>query len=113
MTKNKLLDLIEESLLTVTVAFADDSKLGVHCLQMITLPDDDKNNLDIENLYKSIKSNSPSQTDLANNIVKSLQFLRESCLKSDKIKKEIENQIKLMIEQIAITDYCRQEKIDK
>ena len=41
MTTNKqqYLELLEESLMTVLVAFADDSKLGITCLQMMTLPD--------------------------------------------------------------------------
>ena len=97
--------------MTVLVAFADDSKLGITCLQMMTLPDTEKDTIAIDKLYKSIERNTESQQELGHKIVNALKFIRESVSRDIDTRYEIEKQIQLMIEQSAIIDYCRQNNL--
>lgn len=109
--KQQYLDLLEDSLMTILIAFADDSKLGITCLQMMTLPDVEKDNDDIDKLYDSVIRNTRSQPDLGQKVIKALKFIRESALRDPDTKEEINKQIKLMIEQTAVMDYCRQNNL--
>ncbi len=105
--KQVYLDLLEESLMTLITAFADDSKLGINCMQMMLLPDTEENTEAIDELYCSIERNTESQKDLGENILQSLRFIRESTMRDSNTMKEVKRQIQLMIEQNAIIDYCR------
>ncbi len=107
LEQNDNLQNLEQSLLTVMLAFANSPDGGVFFLKYILIHNSPENVKAVQSLYNKIAKTFGDQKELADSVIKALKFIRSFAMESEGALKELEQQIQLLIEHKAITDYCK------